>query len=244
MPCCTSESPTRDHQVACACSLRLLKTADRKYCPVNVQLRWDALTHDKALKSMSDRRHVSFSSLVASLESGKLSVQKACQEIEACLLTNRYDHTLLSISAASHAMAVYARHGSMYKDDKCHAGTIIVASSSNASHTFLSIFLDTMAQLGLIRPHRYTLSCHTPSHHTACILANRQHLCKWLHHLHLAGHSLQSCCCSSLYCSPVHSLRESAVTTARAQCMHACMHACIRRDSAAMRICKSGIMEM
>lgn len=64
---------------------------------------------------MSDRRHVSFSSLVASLESGKLSVQKACQEIEACLLTNRYDHTLLSISAASHAMAVYARHGSMYE---------------------------------------------------------------------------------------------------------------------------------
>ena len=43
---------------------------------------------------MSDRRHVSFSSLVASLESGRLSIQKACQEIEACLLTNRYVHTV------------------------------------------------------------------------------------------------------------------------------------------------------
>ena len=38
---------------------------------------------------MTAQGYVSFASLNASLDSGKLSIQRACQEIEACLLSNR-----------------------------------------------------------------------------------------------------------------------------------------------------------
>lgn len=39
---------------------------------------------------MAVRGYVSFAGLNTSLDSGKLSIQKACQEVEACLLSNRY----------------------------------------------------------------------------------------------------------------------------------------------------------
>ena len=169
---------------------------------------------------MSDRRHVSFSSLVASLESGKLSVQKACQEIEACLLTNRYDHSVAEPQSREPCDGRLT-----YNNDGCHAETIIVASSSNALHTFSSTFLDTMAQPGLTRPRRYLCSCHTPSHNTARILTPWQHSRKQLHHLHLAGHKLQSCCCSSFSRSPC-ALSWRRCCDFCLCAMHACMHLC------------------
>ncbi|CAK0739108.1 hypothetical protein CVIRNUC_001137 [Coccomyxa viridis] len=66
---------------------------------------------------MSDRRHVSFSSLVASLESGKLSVQKACQEIEACLLTNRDNHRGFFEQCFAHILKhIFGYDGSTWLD--------------------------------------------------------------------------------------------------------------------------------
>ena len=126
---------------------------------------------------------------------------------------------LPSLDAVRHVMTYM-----VYTDGACHAGTIIVASSSNALHKFLSTFLDTMAQPGLTRPHRYPYSCHIPRQCPAGIPAHLRHprhtYRPWRRHSHHAGYIHQSCCCSSFHCSPAHSLGKTNVNVDCARCIH------------------------